>query len=246
MVQAGVLGTISVNSEDDVKDFDGPMVSAPEQAINWLKNKLPNPISRSEAQRKEQNELYYELVREGLVNALVHRDYSIQQAKVQLVVTPEKTVIRSPGEPMPPVTLEQLQNFTAPMFSRNPRLHAVFNIMELAEERGLGLRSMKERAQKAGLPLPRYVWSDPYLDLTIYQSAESATAVLDDAIRSVLGESELAGWQWFSTQSSCSSREYAEHLKIEARSARRHLNHFVELGLAQKTGSGPSTSYHRL
>jgi ATP-dependent DNA helicase RecG len=105
MEQAGILGTISRDGEDDPRDFDGPMILAPEQAIQWLRDKLPNPISRTEAKRKEQNEIYYELVREGLVNAIVHRDYGIKQAKIQLVVTPEKTVIRSPGEPMEPVTL---------------------------------------------------------------------------------------------------------------------------------------------
>jgi ATP-dependent DNA helicase RecG len=88
MEQAGILGTITRNGEEDPRDFDGPMVLAPAQAIRWLKDKLPNPITRTEAQRKEQNETYYELLREGLVNAVVHRDYGIRQAKIQLVVTP--------------------------------------------------------------------------------------------------------------------------------------------------------------
>jgi Fic family protein len=32
-------------------------------------------------------------------------------------------------------------------------------------------------------------------------------------------------------------------LQVEDRTARRHLNRFVELGLVSKTGSGPSTEY---
>jgi len=246
MEQAGILGTITSDDGEDPRDFDGPMVLAPTQVIQWLRDKLPNPISRTEARRKEINEIYYELIREGLVNALVHRDYGIRQAKIQLVVTPEKTVIRSPGLPMEPVTLQQLQEFNAPMFSRNPRLHAVFNTMELAEERGFGLRSMRNRAQEVLLPLPSYTWNDPYLDLTVYRAPESATAALDEAIFADLSESERAGWQWFSAQSVCTSREYAENMRMDVRSARRHLNHFVELGLARKTGSGPATSYNRV
>ena len=99
---AGVLGTILTDDGEDPKDFDGPMILTPEQVIGWLRDKVPNPISRTDARRKEINEIYYELVREGLVNALVHRDYDIKQAKIQLEVTADKTVIRSPGEPMEP------------------------------------------------------------------------------------------------------------------------------------------------
>ena len=68
----------------------------------------------------------------------------------------------SPGRLVEPITLEQMQSFNAPMLSRNPVLHYVFARMELAEERGLGLKSMKAHAEATGLPLPRYTWEDPY------------------------------------------------------------------------------------
>lgn len=243
MEQAGILGTILKDGEEDPRDFDGPMVLAPEQAIQWLKDKLPNPISRTEARRKEQNKFYYELVREGLVNALVHRDYDIKEAKIQLVVTPEKTVIRSPGEPKEPVTLEQLQEFNAPMFSRNPRLHAVFNTMGLAEERGLGLSSMRNRAQQAGLPLPAYAWNVPYLDLTIYRAAESATKSLDESILSELNRTERRGWTFVVSRGTTTQNEYSREMEVTPRTAQRHLTHFVDLGLLRRIGSGPATEY---
>ena len=243
MEQAGILGTIPQNGEEDLRDFDGPMVLAPEQAIQWLKDKMPNPISRTEVRRREQNELYYELIREGLVNALVHRDYNIKQAKIQLIVTPETTVIRSPGKPMEPVTLEQLQKFIAPMFSRNPRLHAVFNIMELAEERGLGLRSMRERAQQAGLPLPSYSWNEPYLDLTVYRAADSATKSLDKDILADLNATMRKGWDFIASRGTTTQREYAREMNVSARTAQRHLGHFVDRGLLRRIGNGPTVEY---
>ena len=132
----------------------GRKVLVPDQALQWLHDKLPDPIDRSAARRQEANRFFFALVREGVVNALVHRDYSITGAKCQLVVTPDTIVIKSPGEPVAPITLEQLQSFNAPMLSRNPTLHYVFGKMELAEERGLGLKTMRESAVRAGLPLP--------------------------------------------------------------------------------------------
>ena len=114
------------------------------------------------------------MVREGVVNALVHRDYNIEGAKCQLIITPDTIVVKSPGGPIDPITLEQLQSFNAPMLSRNPLLHYVFAKMEMAEERGLGLKSMKRRASEAELPLPKYSWENPYLVLTLYRTSDSA------------------------------------------------------------------------
>ena len=55
-----------------------------------------------------------------VLNALVHRDYAIEDAKCQLVVTPDTITVKSPGKPVEPITLEQMQSFDAPMLSRNP------------------------------------------------------------------------------------------------------------------------------
>ena len=200
-------------------------------------------IDRSGAQRKEASEKFYELVREGIVNALVHRNYDIAGAKCQLVVTPDTITIKSPGEPVPPITLEQLQDFNAPMLSRNPVLHYVFAKMELAEERGLGLKSMKARASDVGLPLPKYAWENPYLALTLFRSAAASSAALGQNVIADLSKSERVGWQWLATKGVASSSEYAAAIDSDERTARRHLNHFVELGLVEKSGAGPSTQY---
>jgi ATP-dependent DNA helicase RecG len=242
--QAGLLGTIHYpGGTEEVRDFDGPMIDVPGEAIQWLKDKLPNPIDRSRAQRKEANEKFFELVREGIVNALVHRNYDIHGAKCQLVVTPDTIVVKSPGRPIEPITLEQLQSFSAPMLSRNPVLHYVFAKMELAEERGLGLKSMKNDATEAGLPLPTYGWEDPYLVLTLYRAPESATKTLGKAIVAELTTEEQKGWSFIAGKTSTTQSEYAQHLGVTARTAQRHLTHFVELRLLRRIGQGPTTSY---
>lgn len=244
MPQAGLLGTIHfADGTEEPKDFDGPLVLAPEQAIQWLRDKLPNPIERSQARRREANEALFEIVREGVVNALVHRDYGIEGAKCQLVVTPDTITVRSPGEPVAPITLQQLQSFNAPMLSRNPVLHYVFARMEMAEERGLGLQSMKKRAEQAALPLPRYSWEDPYLILTMYRSAAAAVSDLKGEVLEALSKAERSGWEWLATKLTVTSSEYAAAMKVPNRTALNHLKHFTELGLVRKLGSGPATRY---
>lgn len=244
MPQAGLLGTIHwPDDTEEVRDFDGPMLLVPEQAIQWLKDKLPDPIDRSGAQRKDTYERFYELVREGIVNALVHRDYAIEGAKCQLVVTPDTITIRSTGYPVKPIELRQLQEFNAPMLSRNPVLNYVFAKMELAEERGLGLKSMKARAFDAGLPLPTYAWEDPYLVLTLYRSADSATKSLGRSVLDQLSATEQNGWKFLAGRTGVTQSVYAKELGVTSRTAQRHLTNLVQLGLLRKIGSGPSTEY---
>lgn len=241
---ARVLGTMRYpDGTEEIRDFDGPQVDVPEQALRWLSDKLPNLIDRTHAARRYPTAEILELVRESIVNALVHRDYGIVGAKTQLEITPEAIIVRSPGRPVEPITLEQMQSFSAPMLSRNPVLHYVFRHMGLAEERGLGLRSLKRRAQELGLPIPRYTWEDPYLVLTIYRDASSAASLLPERVRRSLNVAEQNGWQWLTTAGKASSSEYAEALGLEPHTARRHLNRFVELGLVTRTGRTRGTTY---
>jgi ATP-dependent DNA helicase RecG len=243
LAQAGILATIHGKQGEDPKDFDGPMVMGPDQVISWLRGKLPDPIDRSDAQRKRISDAFYELVREGVANALVHRDYDIAGSKIQLIVEGDTVTIRSPGTPVEPITVEQLQSFTAPMVSRNPRLHAVFSTMELAEERGLGLKSMRTKATEAGLPLPKFSYNAPYLDLTLYRTPEAATQALPAEKLAQLSKSERKGWEWVVSKQTVTSSQYESALVVSNRTALNHLNKFSELGLARRLGSGPSTEY---
>lgn len=245
MPQVGLLGTIHLadGTEDQPRDFDGPQVLVPEQALKWLREKLPDPIDRSEARRQEGNRLLYTLLRESIVNALVHRDYSIAGAKCQLIVTPDTIVIKSPGGPVEPITLEQLQSFNAPLLSRNPPLHYVFAKMELAEERGLGLKTLRESATQAGLPLPKYSWEAPYLVLTLYRSAASAVRGLSSKVLDRLNDDEKASWQFITGREAITRSELMEQMGFDERKAQRVLKSLRESGLLKAIGKGRVTGY---
>lgn len=242
--QAGLLATLHYpNGREETRDFDGPLVLVPPQVEQWLRDKLPAILDRSQMQRREVPPVPFEMIREAVVNALVHRDYEIRNAKSQLIVNDNTITIMSPGGPLPPITLEKLQQFNAPMLSRNPELHFVFAKMEMAEERGLGIKTLKNRAEEAHLPLPKYELNDPYLQLTIFRTPEAAARPADPAILSELSESERNGWQWLAIRRKTKTKPYSNQLKVDERTARRHLNRFVELGLVKKSGSARSTEY---
>lgn len=247
MPQAGLLATIHYpGGTEEPRSFDGAMVMIPGQLEKWFADKLPNVIDRSRMQRREVPPLPFEMVREAVVNALIHRDYDIRQAKCQLDITADTITVKSPGGPLSPITLEQLQAFNAPMLSRNPELHYVFARMEMAEERGLGIKSLRNLAVQLGLPLPRYGFQDPYLVLTLFRNPEAATHVLSQEVLDSLSKAEQKGWQWLSTRETVTSSEYAAAMAVPNRTALNHFKRFAELGLLRRTGAGPTTRYEVL
>jgi ATP-dependent DNA helicase RecG len=194
--------------------------------------------------RKEWVDLPFEMIREAVVNALVHRDYDLSGEKCQLLVDAETIRVKSPGGPIPPITLDQLTAFTAPMKSRNPQLHYVFARMGMAEEQGFGLaKTLKRDAEELGLPLPSFAMEGDYLVLTLFRSVAAAKSSLPSAVRDQLTKAELAGWEWFSTKDRFTTAEYQAAMGIPNRTAKNHISKLVKLGLLRRRGAGPSTFY---
>ncbi len=245
LLQAGVLATIHyADGREEVRDFDGPQVFVPEQVLQWLRDKLPNPIDRSGARRVEVNEKLFAMVREAVVNAIVHRDYDIEVANCHLTVTPDTITVMSPGSPVEPIRLEQLQSFNAPMLSRNPILHYIFSRMALAEERGLGLKSLRRNAEDAGLPLPMYKWNDPYLTLTLYRSAAALAAdIAEPAVMDRLTADQEAAWGIVAARESITARTLMNRLEFNERKAQRIMRGLMDVGLVHRVGEGRATRY---
>lgn len=245
ILQAGVLGTIHyADGREEVRDFDGPQVFAPDEVMRWLRDKLPDPIDRSRAERVKLLDPFYEMVREAVVNAIIHRDYAITGAKCQVAVTPDSVSVMSPGLPVEPVTLEQMQSLDAPMLSRNPVLHYVFSQMGLAEERGLGLKSLRIRAARAGLPLPRYRWQAPYLALTIYRSVGAlARELAGPAVMDELRPAAAMSWRIAALRAEITTRELTEATGFDERKAQRVLRSLEDARLLRRSGRGRATRF---
>jgi ATP-dependent DNA helicase RecG len=145
--------------------------------------------------------------------------------------------------PPPPITLEQMQSFTAPMLSRNPELHFVFARIGMAEEQGLGLGSLRDRAKELELPLPKYTWDAPYLVLTLYRSVQGAMREYPEHVLDSMNEDEKRGWKFLATRTTCTRAQYEAHMRVDTRKAQRQLKRFVQLGLLRKIGASASTYY---
>jgi ATP-dependent DNA helicase RecG len=242
--QAGLL--VTVNGSDggeEIKDFSGPLILIPDQIEEWLISRFPIKLDRNRMVHQLRSELPIKMIREAIINALVHRDYQIEGAKCHLRINDDEIIIQSPGQPVDPITLNEMQKFNARILSRNPKLHHVFGLLGLAEERGIGMKTFSQSNEDFNLPLPKFSYDPPYLTLTIYRGKESALITLPNSILIQLNNDERRGWALITTRVEISKNDYSKTMGFDDRKAQRHLKKFFELGLLERIGSGPATKY---
>ena len=91
---------------------------------------------------------------EGLVNAVVHRSYSISGDHIRVSVFDDRIEFESPGRFPGLVDLAEPPALTR--FARNPRIARVCADLRFGQELGEGIRRMFEEMRLAGLADPEY------------------------------------------------------------------------------------------
>ncbi|PCJ01121.1 MAG: hypothetical protein COB15_01420 [Flavobacteriales bacterium] len=241
--QASVKAKVDYGNgkEPDVQSFDGALVLIPKQIEDWVRKVLPESMDRSEFSREKKSNFPPEVIREVVINALVHRNYDLDGAKIQIDITPDKIEVRSPGEPFAPNTLSDLQNFTAISYARNKQIAYVFNLMRLMEESGLGMDTFKSMRKNHDLPLPEISYKKPNLVVAFPRTFDVIKKVSKNKALVKLNDEELSGYQWIRENGEVSKKEYAEHFEFDDKKALRHLNKMKKEGLMGDNGK-PATS----
>ena len=170
-------------------------------------------------------------------------------------INDEAVVIKSPGLPVLPITLDQIKSFNVPSLSRNPKMMYVFDQLGLAEQRGLGFSSFKDIPEDYSLPRPIITFEDPYLVFTfprvegVVPGTTSTVPVTQGSDTSKLGSPVVPGTpvpdtiRSFITKGSFTRKEFQEDNSLEKKTAEREIKKMIEAGLIVRKGSGPSTYY---
>jgi ATP-dependent DNA helicase RecG len=230
--QSLVKFTVKTQNVDQPKilDFDGPLVLMPEKIESYLEINFPKAIDRSTFARNEINEIYFEVLREVLINAIVHRDYSIEQANINVKFDDDKILVESPGKPQ--VAIEKLKNFTAPTFSVNPKIANVFYQMKFIEKRNIGMEELHRFSDLMGVNKPLIEYIEPYLKVTLWKRAETK---LEPTTEDILAFVKELG--------KVSSGDYVQKFGGSTKTASRHLNELVNKGMMIREGENKSTRY---
>jgi ATP-dependent DNA helicase RecG len=231
------------NNKIEPKDFSDALVLVPDQIEEWLKKVLPLSKDTSEFKRKDVPDFPINVLREAIVNALVHRDYEIEGAKCEIKIDNNKIIVTSPGKPLPAISLEQLNTFEAPSLSRNPIITYAFSLMDYVEEKGFGMKTFKTLNKDFGLPIPKYIFKEPFLILTFPRTAEGVRQLPTAGAIGELDNQELTHFEFFRSKKAFSKSEFVEQTGLATRTAERMLKRWVDLNLLRKEGGGKYLKY---
>ena len=240
--QAAFMATVEYGQNKvEPKTFDQALVLIPDLVEEWLLKVLPLAKDTSSFKRKDIPDFPIKVLREAIINALVHRDYEIEGAKSSIEIDDTKIVIKSPGAPLPSISLEQLNSFKAPSISRNPMLTYVFSLMDYVEEKGFGMKILRSLYKDFDLPLPEYAFQLPYLSISFPRKMEAVTDVSEHKRIGELTSEELNGFEWIKSQGEVSAKEYTIQFGIATRTTSRHLGKMLDLGLIRTNGENPKS-----
>lgn len=132
----------------------GNLFQQAEETLEILKKKyLQASISIKKLHREEELEYPEVALREAIVNAIVHRDYSA--VHTQFKVYPDHLSLWNNGELTQRLTLEKLKKKHS-SFPRNELIADVFYKAAYIEAWGHGTVKMVDECKKAGLPEPNF------------------------------------------------------------------------------------------
>lgn len=98
-----------------------------------------------------------EVLREAIINAVVHRDYSKRGESVRVFCYPDRVEIHNPGVLLPGITIEQMQRGDVQSKLRNPTLaNLLKDVPGYTERLGSGIRFMLDETARTGLPSPQF------------------------------------------------------------------------------------------
>lgn len=168
---------------------------------------------------------------EGLVNAVVHRSYSVAGDHIRIEIFDDRMEIQSPGRFPGIVNLSD--PLEAPRFARNPRIARVCADLKFGQELGEGIRRIFDEMRFAGLEEPIYRQTAASVRLIL--SGEPVPAALDEPFtpeaRAVSAALRSAG--------RLSTGEIAEMLGRSRPHALKVLTSLREAGVIRWVGKSP-------
>jgi len=158
----------------DMKPFEGPLVPVLEDLYSFILRNTPTVSHFGKSDLKRRDEPLYPpaAIREGLVNAFAHRDYSDFSGGVVVRVYSSRLEIWNSGKFPEGVTPDSLSSGHISVL-RNPDIAHVLYLRGYMEKMGRGGVMIQRACTERGLPLPR--WSEDGRGVTLTFFAPNVT-----------------------------------------------------------------------
>ena len=227
----------------DRRDFEGNLFVLLDSVETFLKTHVPVAARFIPAQmRREDRPAYpFAALREGLLNALMHRDYASFTGGVAIHIYPNRLEIWNSGKLPPGLTVADLKR-EHPSLPPNPDIAQVVYLRELIERTGRGTEKILQECRAAALPAP--VWKEAPTGITLIFPRRPSTI---PGIQIALNERQRALFQSLKPGDVLTTSAYLAQTAAQTspRQAQRDLLQLCAWGLLQRHGSARAVRYTR-
>lgn len=161
----------------DSKRLEGTLPEMLEQAVGFVRNNMQvsTRIDPATGRRMDRPEYPLDAVRETILNALVHRDYSIhtEGMPIQLTMYSDRLEVANPGGLYGRLTVDQLGKVQPD--TRNPVLVTAMESLGQTENRYSGIPRIQHAMAELGLPAPVFVNTRSNFSVTLRNKPDAAT-----------------------------------------------------------------------
>lgn len=195
-------------------------------------------ISYDDIYRIETFEYPKEAVREALLNAIAHKDYT-GATPIQISVYKDKIMIWNYGELPENWTIDTLQKKHSSI-PHNPDISNAFFRIGYIEAWGRGIRKMNEQCAAAGLPQPLYYYESSGFWVVFRKDLFNE----EDLQAKGLNPRQIKAVLYVKEKGKITNKEYQEINQVSKRTASSDLADLVDkYGLLENFGVGAGSHY---
>lgn len=216
----------------DEAEFGGHLASQIEAVLDFIKRNMQKRMKIVGAKRKEEYEYPLSALRELVVNAVCHRDYSRTSAKTRIAIYDDRLECINPGVLMAGIRFEDLGQGVSEI--RNPVIAKILKDWGYIEEWGRGISKVVNACRESGLPPPVFREKGLFFEAVI------------SGVSGELGGNELLALEFIKKRGTIKASELEKKLAVHRNTALNILRRLLEQRLIARIGRGKSLLYRVL
>ena len=199
----------------DRKDVGNDLLTQLKESIEFIKKHLNVRSEIRDFDRFDIFEIPLDALREAVVNAIVHRDYSMKGTSIYLRIFDDRIEIENPGGLPRGITKE---NFGKTSIRRNPIIADLFHRMDKMERLGSGIERMRGLMRDADLKAPVFE-SENFFRAVFFRDEKYSLKTGQKSSQ----KSSQKILDYIKSNPKITIKEMAENLNISDRSIKKHL-----------------------
>ena len=214
----------------DRTEIDEYLPEAVESAVAFIERHTIQGAEIGRLKRRDTHEYPPAAVREAIINAVVHADYSIGGMNIKVAIFNDRIEVTNPGVLPFGITLEAALSGVSKL--RNRVIGRVFRELGLIEQWGSGMGRMITACQEAGLQSPRFEEIGNSFRVTLYNKRVGNAAKHEPKWHKQLN-------QYLLDHAEISTSNAARLWNVSDRTARTRLRQLVLKGFLAEIGTSP-------